>query len=570
MGFCLPKEDTNKLLAAVGDGSFNPDTYADQPDTPAREAYVAKFVSPENVTEVNTLMESKMLLKDWKSGMVTAVKKLTGLTESAKTDIISKIQKMDKLLSPADTKSFYADITAKRLGADVNIEEANQVAKLAKDAGAARDAIKPTDPIKSDSRLDYGAKTVALQNYISDLKHSVDQSGFDQFKKAPISTAITEAKKIFSLSKAIKNVGDLSSLFHQGWKALTTHPVIWAKNAMLAFKDAGMSLGVKGTDNTITDAIKAEIISRPNALDGTYQKMGLDIGNTEEQLPSRMPEKIPLFGRLYKATETGFTGFLYRTRADVADLYIKMAKDNGVDMTDKTQAQSIGNMVNALTGRGKTSGVTSDTNFVNAAIYSQKLLKSNFDFLTAHQFQTDVTPFVRKQAAIALVKSVVATAAVLQTANMLLPGSVNWNPLSSNFGKIKVGKIAFDVTGGNGSMIVLANRLIQNKTMTSKGKISDLNTGKFGAQTSQDVISDYLTNKLSPVASVALDLVNRSAFGGAPLTVQGEAENAFAPFPVANTIEGASSVGMADSIVGEIFDSLGLYETLPYVPPKKK
>jgi len=126
------------------------------------------------------------------------------------------------------------------------------------------------------------------------------------------------------------------------------------------------------------------------------------------------------------------------------------------------------------------------------------------------------------------------------------------------------------VSGGNGSMIELAARLAENKTMTSKGVIEPINTGKFGGTTSESLISDYLTNKLSPVASVVMDMLNRSAFGGAPITLKGEAENAVVPFPIANYFEGLKSVSPADSLLAEIADSFGLYETLPFVPTKKK
>ena len=112
MSFCLPPSVSKVLLKAVGDGSFNPTEYADKADTAAREAYIEKFVGKENVKEVNTLMESKMLLKDQQRGLATAVKKLTGLSEKAKTDFVSRINKMEKMLTPEEQKAFYADITA--------------------------------------------------------------------------------------------------------------------------------------------------------------------------------------------------------------------------------------------------------------------------------------------------------------------------------------------------------------------------------------------------------------------------------------------------------------------------
>lgn len=568
MGFCLPQDASKKLLSAIRAGSVDPGALVKM-SSAERSDFLGKIVGDENAEGTNALFESKMLLQDYKRGLVTWAKKLTGLSSTTRASFLDKINSLDRVLDPTDEKTFLADLAKQKLGASVTFDEAKSITSLAKDATEARTAIKPDDAAGSESRLSYGSKLVTLQNYVGELKHSADATLREQFGKEPIGTAVTQAKRVFSLSKALKNVGDLSSLFHQGWKALTTHPAIWAKNALASITDAARALGRPGTDTEIGDATKADIFSRPNALNGIYQKMHIDIGNVEESFPSTLPEKVPLFGRLYKATETGFAGFLYRTRADLADLYVKVASDNGIDLGDKKQLSSIGDMVNALTGRGKTSSVTSETNIVNAAIYSQKLLKSNFDYLTAHQFQKDVTPFVRKTASINLLKSVMATAAVLATAKALQPSSVTFDPRSTKFGKITLGGISFDVTGGNGSIVVLASRLISNSEVTSKGKVSQLNTGKFGAETSQDVIMDYLTGKLSPAASVILDLLNRSTFSGAKPTVGGELENAVAPFPIQNVIDGQKSVGLADSIIAEIADSFGLYETLP-APPKGK
>jgi hypothetical protein len=143
MGFCLPKQFSDTLLNAIGSGDFNPNDYADQPDTAARQAYLAKFVGEENGKEANTLMESKMLLKDWQRGMVTAIKQMSGLKDTSKTGFVSRIAKMEKMLSPSEEKAFYADIAAKKLGVPVTPDVALKINELAQKANQALNA--PSD-----------------------------------------------------------------------------------------------------------------------------------------------------------------------------------------------------------------------------------------------------------------------------------------------------------------------------------------------------------------------------------------------------------------------------------------
>ncbi len=165
--FCLPKENVSKLLKAIGDGSFNPDDYAAKVSTEARRAYVEEFVGKDNAKEVNTMMESKLLLKDWQRGMVTAVKKIAGLNEAAKTDYVTRINKMKDLLSPEQEKSFYADITEKKLGVGVTLEESKKIFDLARTAQAAHDA--PTTNLSGVSD-EYLKAAGELRAYVASLK----------------------------------------------------------------------------------------------------------------------------------------------------------------------------------------------------------------------------------------------------------------------------------------------------------------------------------------------------------------------------------------------------------------
>lgn len=571
MSFCLPLDQTKKFIQALKDGVIDPAKLSEMTSVD-RRTFFEKLVGKDDAREVNALFESKLLLKDQKRGLVTWAKKIAGISEDIRRDIVSRIEKMDNVLNPSEEKAFLEDLASKKLGTDVSFKEAEEISKLSKEVINAKNNLKTTDPIGSSTRLDYGAKKVALQNYVNDLKVSnaktTVKGTIEDLKKAPVSTIAKTVSDIAGIAKGLKASLDNSAIFRQGWRTLFTDPTIWAKNAADSFSNIYQQLKLKPTDNKVIDGIKTDIYSRPNALDNTYQKMKLDIGTGEEAYPTSLPERIPLFGRLYKASETAYQGFLYRMRADIADRMIDIAKKNGVDLTDEFQLRSIGKLVNSLTGRGNLGSLEKVGKQINTLFFSPKSLKASIDFLTLHAGDK-MTGFARKQAAINLLKVASGVAVILGTAKVLNPKSVEEDPRSSDFGKIRIGDTRFDVTGGMASLVTLAARLL---TLSSKSsvtqKVTPLNSGKFGAQKGTDVFYSFLENKLSPVSAVVKDLLKGQDFSGNKITAQGEINNLLTPLPITNAQEIMSNPKSANILIALIADSLGI-STNTYSAKKK-
>lgn len=546
MAFCLPKFAAEALIKRL------PEDISKLTDATSEERrkFFSEIVGDKNAVKVNALFESKLLLKDQQQGIINWVKKVTGLSPEAKRDIISKVSKMTEVLQPKDEKTFLEDLAAHRLGMGVTIEEASQIADLAKKVEDSKETVD-----KNGRRSDYGKAKVEFHNYINDLKLKADRS-------AP-TTIIQKISSVAGQAKAIKASFDDSAIFRQGWRTLLTNPKIWGDNALKSFSNIVRQFG----GAKVMDEVNADIVSRPN-----YEKMvkaKLDVGTIEEAFPTTLPEKIPLFGRIYKASEVGFTAFVHQLRADIFDKYIDIAEKAGIDTEDATELKSIGKLVNSLTGRGDLGRIEPVAGVVNNVFFSPRYLKSQFDTLTAHQFQKDVTPFVRKQAAVNLTKIIVAQAAIMSIANIIQPGSAQTDPRSSDFGKIKVGDTRFDVSGGAGSLITLSARLVTMSTKsTVTQKVTPINSGKFGSQTGTDVVYNFFENKLSPAASVVKDLLKGQTFEGTKPTVANEAKNLIVPFPITNLIPNGDPKS-ANQVLIFIADALGLNANT-YSPTKKK
>lgn len=563
MSFCLPKEFANKFIQSLKDGKIDPEKMS-QMSSEERRGYLEKIVGKDDAREVNALYESKLLLKDQKRGLVSWAKKVSGISETARRDIISRIEKMDKILTPENQKVFLEDLASKKLGTDVTFEEAKQIADLSKQVSETKAKIQETDPAGSPSRLDYGAKVVALQNLVNEMKLSNSEFTWgglkNELKTNPVGTIKEKASDLAGIAKGMKASLDDSAVFRQGWKTVFTNPKIWADNAVKSFQDIYSQLKIKATDNRILDGVNADIQSRPNAMNGLYGKMKLDIGNMEEVFPTTLPEKIPIFDRLYKASEVAYTAFLRRMRADIADKYIQIAKDTKVDLTDDFQVRSMGKVINSLTGRGDLGKFERISGELNTVFFSPKMVKAQFNFLTAHTFDIQgISYFARKQAATNLLKVISGTAVILGTAKALNPDSVDFDPRSSNFGKIKVGNTRFDMTGGASSLVTLASRMINGSTKSSTtGKITSLTTGKFGMPTRQDVFYNFIEGKFSPAISVIKELAQGKTFNGQKPTVGGELVNLAVPLPVSNIWEVAQNPNGANVVLTAIADGLGM------------
>jgi hypothetical protein len=451
---------------------------------------------------------------------------------------------MDRVLDAADQQSFLEDLAAKRLGADVSYEEAQKLTELSRDVTQKRARLAP------DTRLEYGRARVALQNYVNDLKLETQKLTLEDVRKNPGGTALRAVSGAGGLAKSLKASLDNSVIGRQGLKVLFTNPAVWLRNSAQSFVDLVHSFGGKN----VMDEVKAEVLSRPNALNGLYEQEKLAVGVVEEAFPTALPERIPGLGRFFKASQDAFTAFQYRTRADVFDRYIDIAQRTNAD------TKGIGRIANSLTGRG-TFGPRAESavTHLNNVFFSPRFLKSNIDLLTVHALDRDIGGFARRQAALNLLKVVGGIASVLAIAKAVNPDSVELDPRSADFGKIKVGATRFDVSGGMSSLATLAARLITQSSKSSvSGKVTELNTGKFGAPTGTDVLTSFFENKLAPLASAINDFAIRGTdFQGNKPTVAGTASNLFTPLPVTNYYELRDNPDSAPIMAALISDALG-------------
>lgn len=619
LGFCLPLLETKKFLQAIKSGELDLVKLSEITDSAERRAVFEPYVGKENAQAVNALFEQKLLMKDWQQAMIGFIKKAGNMNPVIKRDLIAKIEKMEKVLSPTEEGMLFQDLAAKKLGLETiskgemaNIVDLSSkvsesktptqtIVDTLKNEGKTNDEINLiAQDVNSElfkARSEYGLALENLREYIGELK-SKQMFSSEKLLKEPKQTLayikenpIQGAKDVLYMTasnlKSIIATLDNSFFGRQGIKMLLSirNADIWAKNSLSSWNIIGKEL--MGQDTA--KAIRAEVYSRPNALNGKYDALGSGSGlrvNQEEAFPGEALKKVPGIKRIFNAAENAYNLSALRMRADYADRLIQMAEDNGINTLDKLEMSGIGNLVGSMTGRGKIKFLNeSGQKYANALLFSPKFLKSNFDTLTAHMFDTDATPFVKKEAAKNLASIVGSLAVVLAISKMINNKSVDQDPHSSRFGKIKIGATTFDLTGGMGGIATLASRLLIPKKINGEwklytkdqytDKIKPLNltnkdgSKKYGATTGMDVFNNFWEGKVSPSAGIIRDIWNGQHFDGTPVTPGSIISKNVIPLPIQTSQDLLSNPDAAPFLFAMIADGLGISTFTP-TPKKKK
>lgn len=449
-----------------------------------------------------------------------------------------------------------------KLPATISIEETKKITELSKALSEAKDVA-----LNGGDKMAYGNARIAYDNYVADLVSNSGPSLKEALQRNPAQFAKDAIINTAGATKSMVATLDNSVIGRQGWKTLMTSPKTWAKNSLKSFQDIAKTF--KG--NEVLDYVHADMVSRDNALNGMYKAMGLDVYGTKKNfLEEAFPVSFEKLGKTgvgkqlskpFKASEVAFTAWQQRTRADLADQYLTIAKNMGVDLTSKKELQSIGKMVNSLTGRGSFGGKGEKAmDIANKVFFAPRLVKSHIDVLGG-QVVTGAggSNFVRKQAAKNLLKIAVGSAMALKLASAATGGKIETDWRSSNFGKVQIGDTRFDLSGGMAGLLTLGSRLITQESKSSTtGEVKKLNTGEFGSQNTYDVLLSFGENKLSPLARSATDFLKGEDFDGKKPTVGSTVKNLTIPLILRQYEEIANAKNGANVMATMISEALGI------------
>lgn len=594
MPFCLPKFATDALKQKFISGEITPEILYSIKDSAARREFLAKVVGTENAKQVNALFESKIPLKNQQAGLINWGEKVLGMRPEIQSDFLSKVKKIDQFMSPERLDMFLEDALEKRLRVHVSIEEIGKLVDLSRRVTKLKDEVESFDnnpqrkisdysPEELLARTEYGTALSLFKDFHASLKPSAKELTFKDF----ITTPSKYIENLGSISKSIVASLDNSFWGNQGISTLLNPSTadIWAKNFIKSFGD--IAKGLKGIDPVIS--AKSDAYSRPNAINGTYEKAKIATGlHSEEAYPTSLPERIPLFGRLFKASSGAYNAASIRMRADLADRWIASAAKNGVDIKDTKQILGLGRLVNSSTGRGSLGVLEPATPKINVLLFSGKLMKGSFDTLTAHIFDSKVPlkidankplsfsniSYAQKRAAYNLLNITAAYIGITTMIEALNPGSTEQDPRGAHFGQVKIGNTYFNLVGPYRPLIRTLSTALPTyhngewgfwrKNAQGKWdgiKLFPTKSTKYGTITPLDLVEGFVEGKASPLLSTIMNHWRGADWQGKLPTPSSDISNLTVPITAKNFLEDKSNPKVDNLILNTILNATGFNST---------
>ena len=268
----------------------------------------------------------------------------------------------------------------------------------------------------------------------------------------------------------------------------------------------------------------------------SFTELGKIMIRREEKFMSVWAEKIPVVGKVIRASSRAYTSFANHFRLDTFSSMVKNAETLGFKPRENPHlARQIADLVNNSTGRGHLGSFESSAVALNAIFFSPRLNMARLKLLNP-VYYIKQPKFVRTEALkTALTAS--GTAVTILTLADLMGAEVGANPLSADFGKIKIGNTRIDMLAGFGQFMRAGAQLLMGKTIsTTTGKETILGEG-YKPRTRLDVFLQQVEYKESPIASFATTLLKDKDFAGRDVSIPKEIGKRFVPMVIADIVE---------------------------------
>ena len=250
----------------------------------------------------------------------------------------------------------------------------------------------------------------------------------------------------------------------------------------------------------------------------------------EEAFMNNFMTKIPLIGKtkvfksgkklwgadIYGRAERAYTGFLNNLRVQAfIDVAEKMSEAGISPKTNIDEFKSWADYVNNATGRGTAGkknlvgrGFDAAAPALSLGFFSPRFLWSRLNLTGINpSMYYRMSPMARKQAIKRTMGYFGAATTILGLTALGLKyddddeTSVETDPRSSDFAKIKIGNTRIDILAGNQQVFrTIAQAYSGERKKTTTGEIEKLGE-KYGSQTRGGVVGNFFVNKFSPIAS---------------------------------------------------------------------
>ena len=386
-------------------------------------------------------------------------------------------------------------------------------------------------------------------------------------------------KETMHLSRAIMTSFDLSAVFRQGGIASLAHPRLAAaaSREMLAAlrrgdgefntmdkisKDKLYALAMRAGLSITTDSGK--ITRQEEAYMGRWAKWGIGKKGTKIN-------ELSLKALFFVAPSArAYTTFLNSMRFRVFKYMVSNLSAGGEVTID--EAKVIASYVNAATGRAELGKFNQAAANLNTVFFAPRYVASRFQYLAMPFYllpSTKVSGRVKKMIAMEYARHAMGLAAFLglsvALASLLTDDeeekpTVEFDPRSSDFMKLKIGDTRIDPMAGLSQTVTLIGQMATGQKKGLRGDIKDLygENRKFGDPDLWEVGTGFLRKKLAPIPGAIVDLRVGENVIGEKETVLSATTDLFVPLSFQEAGETMKARGLVGGAVVTALSLLGM------------
>ena len=421
-----------------------------------------------------------------------------------------------------------------------------------------------------------------LKKQLEDVKDQFFQKAADYrlANMSPAEKAWDYVKETSHLSRAIMTSFDLSAVFRQGGVGSLAHPVLAAETSrdmlraiMSSQAEFDIAEGIRNDPMyqfamTAKLAITEEdgkITRQEEAFMGRWARHG--IGKTGSKINAISQKALAPVAMSARAYTTFLNGMRFK-------LFKHMVASLGVNgQVTADEAKVIAQYVNVATGRADLGKYNQAMANLNVLFFAPRYVASRFQFFALPFYllpSKNVSLRVKKTIAKEYARYAIGLGTFLATAVAL--GSllfddddedkptVEFDPRSSDFGKIKIGETRIDPMSGFSQVVTVVSQVITGRKKGADGEIQHLRGEghKWGSPTTWDVMASFARKKFAPIPSAATNVITGENVVGDKVTPLTATRDLFIPLSVSEVKETMQARGVPAGSAITILTLLGM------------
>ena len=308
------------------------------------------------------------------------------------------------------------------------------------------------------------------------------------------------ANEIAGIPRALLATADFSYIFRQGLLVSPSHPKIAAEAATAATKAF--------FDGSERQAILIDAGIRSHKYYEEAVSLGLELtrfdgrlSGREETFATNLVNRIPLFGRVTKASERHMVTGLNILRSELMFEFLQKQPEASIEAK-----QAYANYINTATGRASLGDFESAARTLSNLMFSPRFAVSRITVAPQAISNIIKHPELRAELMKQWVSFSLFAGTVYGLAALAMQGDdddpLEFDPSNPNFGKIRIGNVRFDILAGLGqparAMLSLAKKADANamQLIWDEDNVDPIRT-----------IANFVKSKSSPQFGIAYELL---------------------------------------------------------------